>query len=152
MDGLHPRRRSSTQGRPSSLSLQDEQAIPGLAVGQPARGPQYYAVQLAQQGLSLAPSTIYAACQDLDIRHTRTKPRHAWTNGFVERLQGTVLDEHWRIVFRRRYFTSRTQLEHSLQRFLTFYNDERPHFGYRTKGRTPSELFWGVSHLSKRRS
>src|SRR3989441_4338153 len=31
------------------------------------------------------------ACRQLGIRHTRTKPRHAWTNGFVERLQGTIL-------------------------------------------------------------
>jgi transposase InsO family protein len=37
------------------------------------------------------------ACSELGIRHTRTKPRHAWTNGFVERLQGTILNEHWRI-------------------------------------------------------
>ena len=42
----------------------------------------------------------------LGLRHTRTKPRHAWTNGFVERLQGTILQEHWRVVFRRRYFTT----------------------------------------------
>jgi len=26
------------------------------------------------------------ACRQLGIRHTRTKPRHAWTNGFVERV------------------------------------------------------------------
>jgi hypothetical protein len=32
----------------------------------------------------------------------RTKPRHAWTNGFVERLQGTTLQQHWRVAFRRR--------------------------------------------------
>jgi transposase InsO family protein len=37
------------------------------------------------------------ACAALGIRHTRTKPRHAWTNGFVERLQQTILHEHWRI-------------------------------------------------------
>lgn len=37
-----------------------------------------------------------AACQRRGIRHTRTKPRHAWTNGFVEWLQGTILEEHWR--------------------------------------------------------
>jgi hypothetical protein len=28
------------------------------------------------------------ACRALGLRHTRTNPRHAWTNGFVERLQG----------------------------------------------------------------
>ena len=27
-------------------------------------------------------------CKELNERHTRTKPRHAWTNGFVERPQG----------------------------------------------------------------
>jgi transposase InsO family protein len=88
-----------------------------------------------------------AACRELNVRHTRTKPRHAWTNGFVERLQGTILHEHWRIAFRRRYFRKRFQLQASLDGFLQFYNFERPHQGYRTKGRTPAEVFWGaISH------
>ena len=84
------------------------------------------------------------ACRELGVKHTRTKPRHAWTNGFVERLQGTILHEHWRIAFRRRYFRRRFQLQESLDSFLQFYNFERPHQGYRTKGRTPSEIFWGA--------
>mgnify|MGYP002725710164 CR=1 FL=1 len=46
------------------------------------------------------------ACEDLEITHTRTKPRRPWTNGFVERLQSTIFHEHWRIAFRRRYFTT----------------------------------------------
>jgi transposase InsO family protein len=83
-------------------------------------------------------------CRDLGIRHTRTKPRHAWTNGFVERLQGTILHEHWRVEFRRRYFTRLPQLERSLQSFLHFYNHERPHHGYRTRGRTPAEILHGA--------
>lgn len=85
------------------------------------------------------------ACKELGIRHTRTKPRHAWTNGFVERLQGTILHEHWRVVFRRRYFTRSGQVERSLQSFMRFYNHDRPHRGYRTKGRTPAEMFWGAA-------
>ena len=66
-------------------------------------------------------------CRQLGIRHTRTKPRHAWTNGFVERLQGTILQEHWRVAFRRRYFSSRPALQHSLSEFMRYYNDDRPH-------------------------
>lgn len=85
------------------------------------------------------------ACEELGIRHTRTKPQHAWTNGFVERLQGTILHEHWRVAFRRHYFTSRAQLERSLASYLRFYNDERTHHGYRTQGRTPSDIFWGAA-------
>jgi transposase InsO family protein len=86
-------------------------------------------------------------CRELNVRHTRTKPRHAWTNGFVERLQQTILHVHWRIASGRRYFRKRLQLKVSLEGGLRFCNFERPHQGYRTKGRTPAEVFWGaVNH------
>jgi len=79
-------------------------------------------------------------CAQLGIHHTRTKPRHAWTNGFVERLQGTILNEHWRVEFRRRFFTDITSMQSSLDRYLDFYNHHRPHQGYRTRGRTPAQV------------
>jgi len=85
-----------------------------------------------------------AGCERLRIRLTRTKPRHAWTNGFVERLQKTILHEHWRIAFRRQYFTGRRTLQRSLDRFLQFYNYERTHRGYRLNGRTPATAFKGA--------
>jgi transposase InsO family protein len=82
-----------------------------------------------------------AACEAVGIEHRRTKPRHAWTNGFVERLQGTILTELWRVAFRRTYYTSTAQLERDLQAYLAFYNRERPHQGYRLRGRTPTSVF-----------
>ena len=82
-----------------------------------------------------------AVCQRLGIETRRTKPGHAWTNGFVERLQGTILSEHWRVVFRQTYFTQAAQLERSLQRYLRCYNFERTHRGYRLNGRTPASVF-----------
>jgi transposase InsO family protein len=85
-----------------------------------------------------------AGCERLGIRVTRTKPRHAWTNGFVERLQKTILHEHWRVAFRRQYFTTRRALQTSLDRFLRFDNFERTHRGYRVKGRTPATVFRGA--------
>ena len=85
-----------------------------------------------------------AGCEHLGIRVTRTKPRHAWTNGFVERLQKTILHEHWRIAFRRQYFTSGRSLQGSLDRFMHFYNHERTHRGYRLRGRTPVTVFRGA--------
>jgi transposase InsO family protein len=89
------------------------------------------------------------ACQRLGIRHTRTRPRHAWTNGFVERLQGTILQEHWRVEFRRRYFTSRAALARSLEGFLRFYNEHRPHQGYRLRGHPPASRFWGAVPMAR---
>jgi transposase InsO family protein len=82
------------------------------------------------------------ACARLVIRHTRTKPRHAWTNGFVERLQGTILSELWRIEFRRRFFTSVAAMQTALDCYLEFYNTHRSHQGYRTRGRTPGEILF----------
>jgi transposase InsO family protein len=89
------------------------------------------------------------ACTALGIRHTRTKPRHCWTNGFVERLHQTILHEHWRVVFRRHYFTGRAALHRSLQHFMRFYNFERPHHGYRVRGRTPASLVFGVRAVAR---
>jgi hypothetical protein len=54
--------------------------------------------------------------------------------------------QHWRVAFRRRYFTSRTALQRSLDTFLRFYNHERPHHGYRLRGQTPAALFWGAAN------
>jgi len=82
------------------------------------------------------------ACVAQAMRHTRTRPRHAWTNGFVERLQGTILSELWRIEFRRRFFTSAAAMQTALDRYLEFYNTHRSHQGYRTRGRTPGEIFF----------
>jgi transposase len=85
-----------------------------------------------------------AGCERRGIRVTRTKPRHAWTNGFVERVQGTILHEHWRIAFRRQYFTGVAALQRSIDGYLHFYNVERPHRGYRLKGLTPATKFAGA--------
>ena len=85
-----------------------------------------------------------SSCAAHGVTHTRTKPRHAWTNGFVERLQGTILHEHWRVEFRRHYFTSARALQRSVDRFLAFYNRQRPHRGYRLRGRTPATIFRGA--------
>jgi len=82
-----------------------------------------------------------AACRAAGLEQRRIRPGHAWTNGFVERLQGTILTEHWRVVFRRTYFTHAAQLERALQRYLRFYNTERTHRGYRLQGRTPASVF-----------
>ena len=67
-------------------------------------------------------ASFVPTCADRQVRHTRTKPRHAWTNGFVERLQGTILHEHWRLEFRRHYFRSARALQRSVDRLPGFNN------------------------------
>jgi transposase InsO family protein len=274
-DGVHPKRRRAAVGRPSALSVQTERRIIAFALAWPTSGPQWLSDQLARDGVTIAPVTVWrllrrhqlgtrrarlavleqfsaatqgiltertahrdrrrtrhvaaaapgdllsldtfyvgklkgvgkvwqitgcdaacsyawarlvvgevtsaavltflrddvrptyrraqwrlqrvltdngkefkgdfaAGCERMGVRITRTKPRHAWTNGFVERLQGTILHEHWRIAFRRQYFTGRVALQRSLDTFLEFYNHQRTHRGYRLNGRTPATVFWGA--------
>jgi hypothetical protein len=85
------------------------------------------------------PGRFAAACRELGITHRR--PRPAWTNGFVERVQGTIRTELWRVAFRRTYYRSIGQLDQDLPAYLRFSNLDRPHQGYRLKGRTPAAVF-----------
>ena len=45
-----------------------------------------------------------APARPLGIQHRGTKPGHAWTNGFLERLEGTFLTELGRSSWRRTYY------------------------------------------------
>ena len=74
-----------------------------------------------------------------DIQHRRTKVRSPQTNGFVERFHRTVLDEFFRVKLRTTFYESVEALQHDLDEWLTFYNEERPHQGYRNMGRKPLE-------------
>jgi len=71
------------------------------------------------------------------IEHRRTKVRTPKTNGFVERFNGTVLDEFFRVKMRENFYDSVEPLQADLDVWLHHYNTERPHLGYRNMGRRP---------------
>lgn len=61
------------------------------------------------------------------------------TNGFVERFNGTVLDEFFRLKMREMFYESVEALQADLDAWPVHYNTERPHLGYRNQGRRPIE-------------
>lgn len=73
------------------------------------------------------------------IEHRRTKVRTPKTNGFVERFNGTVLDEFFRIRMRETFDDSVEAMQDDLDAWLVHYNTQRPHLGYRNMGRRPIE-------------
>ena len=81
------------------------------------------------------PYQLYLALND--IEHRRTKVRSPKTNGFAERFNRTILDEFFRIVFREKFFDTVESLQSELDVWLTHYNTERPHQGYRNNGNRP---------------
>lgn len=76
-----------------------------------------------------------------DIEHRFCKVGTPRTNGFVERFNRTVLDEFFRIAFRKKFYPSVEELQVDLDEWLDHYNYERPHRGYRNLGRRPYETF-----------
>lgn len=88
-------------------------------------------------GTDTHPYELYLALNG--IEHRKTKVRTPRTNGFVERFNGTVLDEFLRVKMRERFYDSVDALQADLDAWLVHYNTERPHLGYRNQGRRPIE-------------
>ena len=62
------------------------------------------------------------------------------TNGCVERVQGTILEECWKPSFARHLIPKQTGLRRDLARYLDYYNTDRAHTGRWTRGRTPESV------------
>lgn len=60
-------------------------------------------------------------CQALGIEHRLTRPRRPQTNGRVERFNGRIAD-----LLRTHHFRSRDDLEQTLHRYVTLYNQHLP--------------------------
>jgi transposase InsO family protein len=83
---------------------------------------------------------LYEIFLDLNnIEHRRTKVATPRTNGFVERFNRTILDEFFRETFRKNLYLSLEEIQADLDLWLVWYNNERPHRGYRNMGRRPIE-------------
>lgn len=94
------------------------------------------------------PYELYLAINQ--IEHRRIAPGSPESNGFCERFHRTVQEEFFAVAFRKTTYESVAQLQADLDRYLEFYNRERPHQGYRTQGRTPYQTFLdGVAALRR---
>jgi hypothetical protein len=82
---------------------------------------------------------LYLAVENID--HTRTKVKSPQTNGIVERFHKTVLNEFYRVAFRKKIYASIAQLQADLDGWLREYNELRPHQGRWCYGKTPLQTF-----------
>jgi transposase InsO family protein len=84
------------------------------------------------------------------VCHTQIRSGRPQTNGHVERLHRTILEECWRPAFARflqvRYLGLKRQLEH----YLHDYNYDREHHGRITNGQRPADLVYGARKMEPR--
>ena len=86
-------------------------------------------------GLTISPSPFREQAD------SKAPTDHIPDNGIVERFHKTVLDEFYRIAFRKKIYSSIADLQGDLDRWVQSYNEERPHQGRWCFGKTPMQTF-----------
>ena len=81
------------------------------------------------------------------IEHCTAKVRRPQSNGFVERLHRTLLDEHFRVKGRQKWYECLNEMQQDLEIYLKHYNYDRAHQGRNMNGRVPYQAF--VEELPK---
>jgi transposase InsO family protein len=84
------------------------------------------------------------ACRAEGARQRRIKAGRPNSNGCVERLQLTILEECWRPAFARSLAPKITALQRDLDEYLDYFNSDRTHNGRLTKGRIPADIVFGA--------
>lgn len=74
-----------------------------------------------------------------DITHTKTKAYSPQTNGICERFHQTILEEFYKIAFRKKLYSSLDELQKDLDDWVDYYNHHRTHQGKVCCGRTPMQ-------------
>ena len=82
---------------------------------------------------------LFLAVNDID--HTKTKTKSPQTNGICERFHKTILHEFYQVTFRKKLYTQIDELQHDLDVWINWYNNERSHSGKMCCGRTPMQTF-----------
>lgn len=93
------------------------------------------------------PYELYLGIENID--HTRTKTKSPQTNGICERFNKTLLNEFYRVAFRKRLYASLAELQSDLDTFIDDYNTARPHQGRWCYGKTPMQTFIDSLPLAK---
>jgi transposase InsO family protein len=92
------------------------------------------------------------AVAELGARQRFIKAGRPNSNGCLERLQLTILEECWRPAFARSLVPKSTALQRDLDEYLETYNFDRAHTRRLTQARVPSEIVFGARKTSPVRS
>jgi transposase InsO family protein len=105
---------------------------------------------LTDNGNEFRGRTFKRALGALEARHSKIRAGRPQTNGHVERLHRTILEECWRPAFARYLQVRFTGLRQELEIYLDEYNNRREHHGRNTRGRPPAGLVYGARKMEPR--
>jgi len=105
---------------------------------------------LTDNGSEFRSAEFGTTVAELGARQTFIRAGRPATNGAVERVQRTILEECWRPSFARSLVPKLTGLVRDLAAYLRYYNEERAHTGRLTKGQTPLQTLVGARKMRPR--
>jgi len=105
---------------------------------------------LTDNGGEYRSNSFRSTLDRLGVRHTFIRAGRPQTNGAVEALHRTILEECWRPAFARYLHVRSTGLKRDLDRYLDYYNLDRAHTGRLTRGRIPAEIVYGANKVKTR--
>jgi transposase InsO family protein len=105
---------------------------------------------LTDNGGEYRSNSFRSTLDRLGVRHTFIRAGRPQTNGAVEALHRTILEECWRPAFARYLHVRFTGLKRDLERYLDYYNFDRAHTGRLTRGRIPAEIVYGANKVKTR--
>jgi transposase InsO family protein len=105
---------------------------------------------LCDNGQEFKSELLGQTLQRLGVRRTHIRAGRPQTNGHVEALHKTILDECWRPAFARYLQPRFTGLSRDLDTYLSYYNFERVHTGRLTRGRVPADIVYGAHKMEAR--
>jgi len=105
---------------------------------------------LTDNGNEFGARTFSPALVRLGVEHGRIYAGRPQSNGHVERLHRTLLEECWRPAFARYLHVRLHGLSRELGRYLRFYNEQRAHTGRITRGAVPADLVNGARKMEAR--
>lgn len=87
-----------------------------------------------------------------EIKYTKSQARKPQSNRISEAFHKTVLNEFYRVAFRKKIYPEVEKLQEDLDEWMGIYNNTRTHQGKRCQGRTPMETFIAGLELAKEKN
>ncbi|MGH3093845.1 MAG: helix-turn-helix domain-containing protein [Gaiellaceae bacterium] len=106
---------------------------------------------LADNGNEFRGERFHDTIERLGAKITHIHAGRPQTNGHIEALHKTILEECWRPAFARYLHPRFTSLKRELDRYLAYYDYDRVHHGLLTRGRIPADIVYGANKMKAAR-
>lgn len=101
-------------------------------------------------GSEFRSQTFRATAAELECEHRFIHAGRPQSNGAVERVQRTILEECWRRSFARALVPKLSALKRDLEAYLRYYNNDRVNTGRFANGRIPADIVFGANKMLRR--